>query len=195
MVGRTGTRSVIDEAAVQLIADDGLDAATVRKVAARAGVSPGRVQHHYPTKQAMLLAAMARVETTFRQRLPGRTDDPVTALRALSRQILPLDADRTIESRVWLAFVARAAVDPAVAAVHAASWQQLEDAMAQLLATAAGHSGPDSDDRDRAAILLAGLDGLAATAVSDPRRLSTARIEALADRMVGQALSARGQDG
>lgn len=188
---RTGNRSVIDDAAVQLIADEGLEAATVRKVAARAGVSPGMVQHHYPTKQALLLAAMARVEASVQQRVQTVAEDQPAAaqLHALALEILPLDATRAAEARVWLAFAAKAAVDPVIAAAHATSWQQLENAIAHLLAAHAGENKFDPPVADRAAILLAGLDGLAATAVNEPRRLSPARIETLANHMLHQALT------
>ena len=193
----TGNRPVIDDAAVQLIAEQGLEAATVRRVASRAGVSPGLVQHHYPTKQAMLLAAMATVEAAVQQRLRtlDQNDPASVQLQNLIPQILPLDAARAAEARVWLAFTARAAVDPVIAAAHASSWQQLENAIAQLLAAHSGDDHPDPLVRDRAAILLAGLDGLAATAVSEPRRLPIARIEILGDRMLQQALGSAADDG
>lgn len=196
-VSSTENRSVIDFAAVQLIAEHGLEAATVRRVASRAGVSAGLVQHHYPTKQAMLMAAMARVEAAVQQRLHSLDEDASTAvqLQALTRQVLPLDSTRANEARVWLAFTARAAVDPVVATAHASSWQQLENTIAHLLAAHAGDDHPDQPERDRAAVLLAGLDGLAATAVSEPRRLPIARIETLADHMLQRALDGPGYNG
>jgi len=184
------TRESIERAAVALVADDGLDGVSVRKVATRAGVSAGLVQHHYPTKQALLMAAMGSVDAVVAQRLatlPGQLSAG-QRLRALAREILPLDAERAVEGRVWLAFVARAAVDPATAAAHTASWQQLEDAIAALLAGHRGHPSPEQDDRDRAALLLAGLDGLAVTAVSEPARLPPARTARLADRLLSDAL-------
>ena len=109
-------------------------------------------------------------------------------LRALAREILPLDPERAVEGRVWLAFVARAAVDPATAAAHTAGWQQLEDAMAALLAEHRGHPSAEQGDRDQAALLLAGLDGLAVAAVSEPSRLPTDRTARLADRLLSDAL-------
>lgn len=190
---RIGNRSVIDDAAVQLIAERGLEAATVRKVATRAGVSPGLVQHHYPTKQALLLAAMARVEAAVQQRMSAlkEVETPAGRLRALALCILPLDPTRAAEARVWLAFAARAAVDPAIAAVHATSWQQLEDAITHLLAAHDGDDEPDRPPRDRAAVLLAGLDGLAVAALNEPRRLSADRVAILASHMLHQALDSQ----
>ena len=45
---------------------EGFEGVSVRKVAARAGVSIGAVQHHFPTKDAMLAAAMERASAAVR---------------------------------------------------------------------------------------------------------------------------------
>jgi AcrR family transcriptional regulator len=52
-----GAEALLD-AALAVIARDGLAAATARAVAAEAGVSPGTVSHHFPSIEAMLRAAL-----------------------------------------------------------------------------------------------------------------------------------------
>ncbi|HEY4779306.1 MAG TPA: helix-turn-helix domain-containing protein [Solirubrobacterales bacterium] len=51
----------IREAALEGFAGDGVAATSVRDVAAAAGVSPGMVQHHFPTKAALREAVDERV--------------------------------------------------------------------------------------------------------------------------------------
>ena len=182
-------RQAITEAAVHLVATHGLEGASVRKVAAQAGVSAGLVQHHFPTKQALLLAAMHQVDAAVQQRLEPLGNDGHSAaehLRALALELIPLDETRTTEARVWLAFVAAAPANPAIAQTHAATWQELADAFTRLLTH---HHGRDRPEVDRATLLLAGLDGLAVTALAEPQRLPPARLLTLAEHLVEQALS------
>lgn len=175
------------EAVVDLVVDQGLDAVSVREVAAAAGVTGGTVQHHFPTKQTMLIATLDQATDAFQARcesaLTGLT--PESALRRLAEELLPLDAARVREGKVWLAFVARASVDDQLAAVHQRSWQELEDLLAALI----GAAREDAEGADlRAALLLATLDGLATAGLVEPGRLPTHRMSALLTQALQAAL-------
>ena len=129
-------RARLDAAVTALVAEEGVAGVSVRKVAARAGVSIGMVQHHHPTKRAMLAAASEAVSRSFAARAEAAVEGlpPREALRELCRQLLPLDAARAAEGRVWLAFVAAAVVDDDLAARHTEGWQEVEDLLAGLVA-------------------------------------------------------------
>ena len=84
-------------AAVELATAGGYDAVQMRDVAARAEVALGTLYRHYPSKDHLLLAALAAQASTLRERLdqrPPRGDDPAErvadvlrrATRALERQ-------------------------------------------------------------------------------------------------------------
>lgn len=186
------SRTHVVDTVVRLVAAHGVEAATVRRVAAEAGVSIGMVQHHFPTKDAMLRAAMEAAGASFRARAQRACAGlgAAPALRALARELLPLDAARGDEGRVWLAFVARAAVDPVVRAAHAEGWQQLEDHLTGLLAA---HRGRDEAgvDRDDARLLLAVLDGLAVGGLVEHARLAPERIVAVVDAHLDAVLGDR----
>jgi AcrR family transcriptional regulator len=47
------SRARIRDAALKQFAALGFKGATIRQIAQEAGVSPGRVQHHFPSKQAL----------------------------------------------------------------------------------------------------------------------------------------------
>src|SRR6202022_1928118 len=49
-------RRVLIEAALQLVADGGPDAVSVREAARRAGVSPGAPFRHFPSRDALISA-------------------------------------------------------------------------------------------------------------------------------------------
>jgi len=56
--GDSGTREAIGEAARAQFADFGYHGATIRGIAAAAGVDPALVHHYYGTKEALFAAAM-----------------------------------------------------------------------------------------------------------------------------------------
>jgi AcrR family transcriptional regulator len=56
--GDSGTREAIGEAARAQFADHGYHGATIRGIAAAAGVDPALVHHYYGTKEALFAAAM-----------------------------------------------------------------------------------------------------------------------------------------
>ncbi|HEY1323640.1 MAG TPA: TetR family transcriptional regulator [Streptosporangiaceae bacterium] len=58
-------RAVIRDEALQLFAEHGPDAVTVRQIAAAAGVSPGQVIHHFGSKDGLREAVDAHVLAMF----------------------------------------------------------------------------------------------------------------------------------
>ncbi|WP_328293661.1 TetR family transcriptional regulator [Kineococcus sp. NBC_00420] len=180
-------REAIALAALDLVAAGGVEAVSVRTVAARAGVSPGSVQHHYGTKQQLLVAAVELVGRRVRARLEtaAADADPTERLRTLARQLLPLDDRRRDEARVWLAFVARAAVDPEIAALHSREWAALQAVFAALLAARRpGAAAVTPADDDAAAHLLAVLDGLAVAGIAEDGRMGPDRTSRLLDDLL-----------
>src|SRR5215472_6507627 len=173
--------SELTDVLLSITATRGLDQVSVREVAAAAGVSIGTVQHYFATKDEMLVFAFREVVERTRTRLAGidAGTGPRPALGAALRELLPLDQARLAECRVYLAFAARAATSPALAAVQretlSAIYADLEQA---LTAAAARHPGPAPDTVVEARLLLAVVDGLVFDAVSAPGTLTPADMEA-----------------
>lgn len=171
------------DAVVDLLVAGGYEGISIRRVAAAAGVSIGAVQHHFPTKDALLAAAMDRVGRAFRDRLAARVPvdaTPAAALREVAHELLAADPDQRRDAVVWVVTVARAAVDEPTALAHRAEWQEVEDVLARLLGAARPDLAP-ADARDRATVLLALLDGLATALAVEPGRVVPARALALVD--------------
>jgi TetR/AcrR family transcriptional regulator, transcriptional repressor of bet genes len=116
-------RRHIAEAVWRLAGRAGLEAVSLREVAAEAGVSMGRVQHYFATKDDMLLFGLQlaqrrleeRVERRLR-RLPAQTT-PEGVLRELLDELLGEHPDTRQMLLVGAAFSLRTRVDPIVAAV------------------------------------------------------------------------------
>ncbi|GIM93330.1 TetR/AcrR family transcriptional regulator [Paractinoplanes toevensis] len=86
-------------AGVELLAEAGTDALSLREIARRAGVSHGAPRRYFPTRQA-LLAAIARegyrrLGGLVAETIGDHTADPRTALLALGRQYVAFARDET----------------------------------------------------------------------------------------------------
>jgi len=97
-------RAEIVAAAFALLAEGGVEAATMRRVATAAGATTGRVTHYFESRAELLVAALVEVDRRRQQRIAAHDAlEPAARLRAVLEERLPLDADRLGELRVWLA--------------------------------------------------------------------------------------------
>lgn len=170
----------ISEAIFTIVAGSGIDHATVREVARVAGVSIGTVQHHFPTKDAMLASAFTDVVRRVRARLETvelDADDVRRNVLTVLEQLLPLDRRRRDEARVQLAFAVRAMHEPSLAATQREVLGELHEALSQALGQAPVAAGPSTPAQARLAAhaVLALTDGLALHTLSAEDWLSSRR--------------------
>jgi len=172
------------ETVAELLVESGYEGVSVRKVATRAGVSIGAVQHHFPSKDAMLTAAMELMSRQFQARLEARVMPDATAeeaLRTVADELLGIGPERRAADVLWTLQLARAAVDADTAARHAREWQQVEDLLTGLLWAARPARGQDWARRE-GGFLLALLDGLAAALLVEPGRMPAERAQGMLER-------------
>jgi AcrR family transcriptional regulator len=184
------TKDVLTGVLLDITAQHGLEAVSVRQVATAAGVSIGTVQHHFPTKDEMLAAAFTEVVRRIRERVSNVVLGPDVRrnLTTVLRELLPLDERRATEVRIQVAFAARAATAPALAALQAGILAEVTGSIAGAFASAGpGEDGPD-DSRRKAHIALAAVDGLALHAVSSGSWLGPATLTDTLDRLIDMLL-------
>ncbi|MCX5529598.1 TetR family transcriptional regulator C-terminal domain-containing protein [Streptomyces sp. NBC_00006] len=161
-------RRRIAEAVCALIASSGMEAVSLRDVAAQAQVSMGAVQRCFRTKQDMLLFALEHitqhVSARANQRI-GATSTPEAASTLLSHTVAELallDEESTTLAHVWLAFVAQAPASEKLSAVLHETYAKLHDLVVWLIRYGQDtqevrqHLDPDLEART----LLALADGL-----------------------------------
>ncbi|MFE9331015.1 TetR/AcrR family transcriptional regulator [Streptomyces sp. NPDC006925] len=168
-------RRRIAEAVCVLADAHGPEGVTMRDVAAHAEVSLGAVQRCFRTKEEMLVFAVDHVGERVTARMRARLSDspelsPGTALEHAATEIALLDSAHRAEARVWLAFVAQAAVSEPLAARLRISYAALQGLLARLVidAVRGGPGDPDGPDSGAASVdpqrearaLLALADGL-----------------------------------
>ncbi|MEM7020599.1 MAG: TetR family transcriptional regulator C-terminal domain-containing protein, partial [Pseudomonadota bacterium] len=152
-------RSEFITASVDVIALEGLPAATLRRIAEKAGCTTGSLTHYYSDRKSLLLETLRAVHNAAGQRMvetvAGNTSD-FEKLHAVLREALPLDETRLKEWRVWLAFWANAMDDEALTAENTKRYQQWCDAVEQLLSP---FIAPE-EVKTETAYLIALVDGL-----------------------------------
>jgi AcrR family transcriptional regulator len=121
----------------RVIRDQGVERASVRTVAKEAGWSPGALRHYFTTQSELLAFAMRLVVERIEGRIGAlkRATDPRKAVEQVLHELLPLDDERRAENEVWLAFTARALVDPELRDLHSEVHDALHEACASSLAT------------------------------------------------------------
>ncbi|MBO4208277.1 TetR/AcrR family transcriptional regulator [Micromonospora echinofusca] len=150
-------RRLIADALIRVAARHGLEAISLRHVAADAGISPGMVQHYFRTKDEMMTFALAVVRERSQTRVTeavarlGDNPSPRGLLRTMIAALLPLDDQTRDEGRVALGFLAYTAVRPATSPLREETGQML-DFMAGLM--------PSPKPDEAAAGLLALMEGL-----------------------------------
>ncbi|BDH14431.1 TetR/AcrR family transcriptional regulator [Streptomyces hygroscopicus] len=154
-------RRQIAEAVCQLADESGLEGVTLRDVAARAKVSMGAVQRCFGAKEEMLAFALSDIGERIAARVAARlVESPAQSARSTlgyaAAEVSLLREEHRAEARVWLAFMAQAAVSPPLADILRTNYTGLQTVFARLVADAC-----DTPDPDRAArTLLALADGL-----------------------------------
>jgi len=131
-------RADLIRATIDCVADGGVAAATVREVAARAGVSNGLIRHHFATKEALVLAAYKALVEEMTGAAEDAAAEAPPALRLASfiaANCRPPVLDAGSLS-AWAGFVGHVRSDPEMAAIHRAGYQRfcahLETAIAGL---------------------------------------------------------------
>lgn len=182
VVDHQARRRELARALWRVAARDGVQAATVRSVAAEAGRSAGALQHYFATQSDLIGFAMDMVIARARRRVEALDlSGPIRpALQLLLEQVLPLDAERRLEAEVWFALISRAQVDPALAARRHEVDEGMRDAarIAVEGLARAGQLAPCRDPEAEIDRLHALLDGLALHAITRPTEFTPERLSA-----------------
>jgi AcrR family transcriptional regulator len=176
-------RRELGHAVWRVIRRDGVDHASVRTVADEAGWSPGALRHYFGTQSELLAFAMRLVVERIEGRISAlsRPTDAREAVEQVLHELLPLDEERRAENEVWLAFTARALIDPELRAEHNEIHDALHQACASSLETlaAAGRAQAGSQAALQVERLHALTDGLAVHTALRPELMPPERIVAV----------------
>ncbi|WP_380280776.1 TetR/AcrR family transcriptional regulator [Kitasatospora purpeofusca] len=172
-------RREIAEALLRIADTQGLQSASMRVVAAEAGVSLRLVQYYFKTKQGLLLDALTRLTAQLQARMErwiaetaGSPPTPRGIVTAILSCILPTDPESRRITRTFAAYYTLVLNDPEVLEKHGARQPEvLEGFLAKQLRAAqrAGQIDPGKDPEVTAAGLLAMVNGLGSSVLGGQR--------------------------
>ena len=181
IVDRVERRAAIAAAAAGAIADEGIEAVTMKGIAARAGVTTGAVTHYFNDKDEVILAALLFVDAAMRSRLDvafERSESLVDAILAA----LPNDPASRRDWRVWRVFTdAASRSDLLMSHYREANAAWLDTAMHVL----AEQLERRPDERD-AQLVVAVVDSIGDTASADPTSWPQERQRQLIQHCLGR---------
>jgi TetR/AcrR family transcriptional repressor of bet genes len=165
------------EAAAQCLAELGHAGTSVRAVAARAGVSPGLVTHHFKGIDELIVATYAHVGEHVAETLNAAIDDAVGGAEAKLRAFIdasfkPPVLDHDLLA-IWLSFWSLVRRNPAVRKVHKQIYVDYRRRLESLIEEIARERRFKIDAHLAALGLTAMLDGLWLELCLDPTTFAT----------------------
>jgi len=179
---REKKRTELLEAAISVIAQDGFAAASVRKVAERAGCSTGTVTYYFVSKEEMMAAVIENQFDVFDTML--RADDRGIDIRAgFKRWLDSLSAKGPIEWVATFQLLAHARHEPTLAAVYQRRYARYRDVFTAMLAKGQRQGTIRKDiPADLLADQLSAMgDGWMMWFPIEPERFQPGRVKALLD--------------
>lgn len=145
-------------ATLDCIAEFGIQGATVRQIATRAGVTGGLIRHYFSGKDQMLQEAYRKVMGGMTEIAITAAADGKTARERLQRFVVanvtpPVTDSRTLS--LWAAFISHIQTDPSFAAIHRENYLAFLDALEGLLTAFFKEEQRDVSKRECRALAIA----------------------------------------
>lgn len=173
IVDHDARRRELAQAAAKVIVRRGLDGVTIREIAREAGFSTGSLGHYFPSKDDVLIAVLdeSMADTVGRMLARVELHRGLKLARELVAELMPLDARRTHENRVWIIYSAQAIPSANLRKAYLRNEQLIQAQLRFALGQAvdddelSDHIDPELE----ASRLLALSDGIAQQALFDKR--------------------------
>jgi AcrR family transcriptional regulator len=136
IVDHDARRREIVEASWRVIAAEGLDGLTMRKIASAADCTTGRLTHYFANREELVLASLRAVYAAAGKRMASalaRDIPPLKKMQKMLEECLPLDEVRLKEWKIWIAFWSAAASDQTLALENDARHDSWRKALLPLL--------------------------------------------------------------
>jgi len=178
------------EATTRVLARDGAAGASVRTIAAEAGVSPGLVGHYFGGVDALVAATYqhvgARVSDALHDAIAAAGDDPRARLTGyVTASFAPPIADPALLA-TWLAFWSLVKARPDIAVLHDDIYAEYRRDLEALLEAC------DVTDLRLAAIAITALvDGLWLELCLSPQSFTPEEARGIAERQIDTLLPRR----
>ena len=191
--GEEARRTALIDATLDLIAEGGPQAATVRAIALRAGVTPGLIRHYFAAKEDLIAAAHEALMTSLTAKSAARPqdlpDDPVLRLAVfIGNSVSPPVTDPRMVA-LWAASMQLVPRDKAMRAVHETTYLAFRDRLEAMIDDVlSAQNRPTTDSRSLAIAGNALLDGLWIEAGALPDHFSGGELKSIAIKAFSRLL-------
>ncbi len=170
---RDDARRRVAEAACALVAEGGLENATMRRVASRLGTTTGYISHYFAGKDELLQAALSTaLDDVTRVVTSAGSSSGIDEWLDLVEQALPHDEASDRFWRVLVAFEAASLVSDELSRVLQTYAADGERRLAELLAAVLPENVPGDTVRGTARAIWVMIDGIGTAAVTNPGALT-----------------------
>ncbi len=109
-------RKLIVETAWGIIETEGIEKASIRRIANEAGMSTGALRHYFSNQDELLLFIMEYFLARGKERTEKKvwSKKPLTAVQETLLELVPVDRDKQTETSVWLVFAIRSLTSAAL---------------------------------------------------------------------------------
>lgn len=186
-VDATARRREIAFGVLQVMTAQDISAVSLRSVAAAAGVSMGRVQHYFATKDELIEHACRTITELAEENFRAVAEaTALEQLRHLLLQALPRSDEQRRGLSAWYMFTTAAPGHPGLAAIMADAWAGQHRQLVALLAEI--NPQLDRTERDRRAQALAAtVDGLNLRLMLDT--MTTAQATTVVNNLVAELVT------
>ena len=193
--GEEARRTALIDATLDCIAEGGPQAATVRAIALKAGVTPGLIKHYFDTKEDLVAAAHETLMTRLTEASAAALDDlPADPIARLTGFIANAVTPPVVDPRamaLWAASMQLVPRDAAMRDVHEATYLAFRDRLERMIANALAAAGKPHDTATTRALAIAGnalLDGLWIEASVLPDQFAQGEMRSIAIRAFARLL-------
>lgn len=120
--GEIERRRDLVNATLDVIAEQGLRAATVRQIAARAGVTGGLIRHYFESKDQMVQEAYRELMREMQRSVEAAAEAGGLSPRERLRNFIAGNLNDSVTNArtfaIWAAFIGHVNLDPAFGAIH-----------------------------------------------------------------------------
>lgn len=162
----TVRREALIEATLACLQKYGHAGVSVRRISAEAGVSPGLINHHFPSITMLVAAAYETLATSLLASIRSHAEEvsapPLERLRRFFQASFTPHLLNPALFNTWLVFWSTVSHEPEMRAVHDRTWSAYRATLESMLEQLNGTQGPAPafDVRLAAIALSALLDGL-----------------------------------
>lgn len=181
-------RSQVAATTIRLIAEQGLQGASLRAIAHELGCTTGVLTHYFRNKDELLLFMLEEIMEGMRVHMAAvaQGEQGIERLKMMMLSVLPVNEEFKQVWQVWLAFVGYMPGHQGLLDTHEQHYQQfkafIRQEMAELMA--AGTISPNLDLEFEAAAWIATLDGIGVNMLAAPQKYSETELRILVDRSV-----------